>query len=466
MKYNLRVFDDRGAIMRLQLNILLSFLLFSTFTWAKPSDVNNSDIYLTHNLTITNSDSPEEQPDDGEVVETSDGESAEEQETTPAATQAPDLTNFVFNIDPSLNMSLGYEVSQGDVHLIIEMDHNPTQDQFVFGFHKISPDFAISQVIFENKHFGFNNKSVALLPMIEVQNLGTDSVKFILGTKVNRTHQRINLTKILKEQADKGLLRGSEGQVFSYDDIMEIQVFAKQPMNSNAPSAKKFVYLGIPMPESNNSKIQQIFGEQVLADLTEIATYEVGDTVQIQPGYKIPYRSKDTQWVLRPELNGSEDLITYELIANPKVGDRFSVPKSVEVNPQILPKLKSGYLWVLVEESEESMTFMMAQESAKLSPSIMIKYTKSIIATLDSANQKGQDLRAALINYLENSPLQFQPERLTQVADSILGLNQMQQILQLLMQEQYNYPVLNLNAETTATESSSASQCTSFLSIY
>jgi hypothetical protein len=290
--FNQTVFDDRGAIMSLNLYFLLIFLLLSPTSWAAASESNEAIINkVLKNLTSSDDESsPEASDSEGESVDESSDEATDEAESAanqPATSnQAPDLTNFVFNIDPSLNMSLGYEVSQGDVHLIIEMDHNPTQDQFVFGFHKINPDYGISQVIFENKQFGFNNKSVALLPMIEVQNLGTDSVKFILGTQVNRTHQRINLTKILKEQADKGLLRGSEGQIFSYDEVMEIQVFAKQPINNNSESAKKFVYLGIPMPESNNSKIQQIFGEQVLADLTEIATYEAGDTVQIQSGFK------------------------------------------------------------------------------------------------------------------------------------------------------------------------------------
>ncbi len=346
-------------------------------------------------------------------------------------------------------MSIGFEIINGEVFLILEMDHNPTQDEFTFGFYKAYPEVKKFNVIKENKSFGFNNKPVALLPMIEIHNSETGAVKFISDSEVYRTHQRINISDLVKEQSDLGILRDPEGKLYRYDDILEIQVLALKAFNESRPSIREYKSLKIPFRETKEGQIHQIYGTEPLTDLSEIGRYNVGDKIQIGVEFKIPYHSKDTQWVIRPEQSDAE-LLTYELILNPKVGDRFTVPSNGLNLEQVLPQLKSGYFWFPLEVTESATNYVMAPENAKLSPNIIYKYIQSMLKNVGSAHQNGQDINQALKDFLKNSPLKIRPDRLEFVTEEISKMNQIEPILQLLMTEQYNFPVLqtpNLDSE-------------------
>lgn len=398
----------------------------------------------------------------GSEPEVKSGTESENTTKTKEATQAsealvaPDLSSLVFYMEPSLNMSLGYELSDGDVHLILEMDHNPTLGQFIFGFHNFYPDHKVSNVIFENHQFGFNNKPVTLLPMIEVQNMGQDSVKFILGTQKFRTHQRINLSKILRYQSDRGLLLDQSGTRYKYDDILEIKIYASKPFNENRQSVRDYSYMSIPVQGVSANEVHQIYGHQVLADKQELTSYQIGDQIQLGPEFKIPYRSKNTQWIVRPELS-QKDLLTYELVGNPQVGDTYTLLSQFIGFSKALPKLKKGFMWVILDEQEDFVTYIMAKEQPKLSTNIMLKYVQRMLMDLAPIHQNGEDLSQALANYLSHSPLPIRASRLTEVTEQILKLEDPQDILNFLNHEQYNYPIIESEIQFEA------GQCQSFL---
>lgn len=380
------------------------------------------------------------------------------QPNTRTATQ-PDISSLLFYLDPNLNLSMGFEVNHGEVHLIIEVDHNPTQDQFVFTFSSLYPDLQPVSVIKENLRFGFQNKPVAMLPMIEIQNLGSDSVKYIPGSETFRTHQRINLSKILKEQSDLGRLMDTSGQKYRYEDIVEIRIYALKPFNEGRPSVNDFKLISIPFQGVRDSQIHQILGTQPLADFNEQGKYKVGDQIQLSPQHKLPHRSKDTQWVVLPDLS-DPNLLTYELIHNPIVGEKITVSVSAIGFPKVLPKLKSGYFWFQMEEVDGRVTFVMAEEKAKLSPSILLKYIQAMTLVLDNANRNGQDLKESLIAFFKTTPIQIRLDRLEIVVGEILKLNtnEFGSVLQVLMFEQYHFPVIKNTGS-----SESQSQCVQFL---
>lgn len=422
-----------------------------------------------------NSNSQDETTEESKSVDSSkdsteegDKESTEESsEETPAKAEAEnqavpqaivDPTKVVYILDPALNISIGYEVNDGDVHLIVEMDHNPSKDEFIFDFQRLSNmKEIISSVLMENQRFGFKNRPVAMMPLIEVQNMNTGAVKFILGANNYRTYQRVNLSKILRAKSDRGQLIDPSKMAYDFEDIKEIQIITKTGINDRSQVPVLFNYLSIPLDSAVPNVVHQIYGTQTLADISELGKYNVGDLIQVEEGYKMPYRSKDTQWVMRPELTEGETA-TYQLIENPKLGDRYTLPAAVANWHLGLPKLKEGYVWVLFDETSEERAFVMAQDSAKLSPKILVKYIKGMAATLDSAYQKGQDLAKTLTSFFQKSPIQIQAHRLPIVVETLLSMNDIDQMLKFLMLEQRNYPVIELS-----TDRSNANQCSAFL---
>ncbi len=407
---------------------------------------------------------------DAQPKETSKPEAQKESVTSTASPKVnaddakaskPDLAAMLFYLDPSLNVSLGYEVSEGDVHLIVEMDHNPTRNEFVFSFEHVIQGFRIDTVGLGNAHFGFHNLPTALLPMIEIEKPENSSAKFILDEDNFRTHQRINLTAVLRDLSNKGLLIDTENNDFLVGDIKDFQITVK--MSNSESSLQKISKLKISSSGSVPDKIIQIYGQQQLAELLELKNYEVGEFIQLPQDYKIPYRSKDTQWIIIPDQS-TESYVTYQLIANPKVGDQYRIPLSSENINRVLPKLKKGYIWFDLERTETEITYLMIDDSVKVNPNVLIRYLKNMFVNLQKDEVKGIDSTASVLRSLAQMPFTLRSERLEVIVPEILAAQDPNEIMKILMIEQYQYPVIKIDSTLQGSKaSSSVNQCLSFL---
>jgi hypothetical protein len=376
-------------------------------------------------------------------------------ENTPRAPM--DLNSYIFNLDPSLNISLGLEINKGDIFLIIEMDHNPTRSEFTFRYDVLVPGFKAAIVNLENQQFGFHNKPVARLPMIELEPSTTSSAKFIIGSETHRTYQRVNLSKVLRELFNSGLLLDENALLHNVSDIMEIAILTNRPISQDSNIRTMNEVRILPGKYSEN-KVYQIFGDQILADISEQAEYQVGDQIKLKPNYKIPHRSSDTQWIILPE-NSNEDFLVYQLIANPKVGDLYTIPAIAEGMERVLPKLKQGYVWVKLSQDENSITYSLAQTNAILSPSILLRYIRSMIIAVTAAEEKKSDPIPLIKEHILKIPIKFQQDRLENLFKTIETSTSVEEMVRALMIEQYYFPNIEI-APTT-----SVNQCAGYLNL-
>lgn len=400
----------------------------------------------------------QEKPSADEESVVSNTAAKETQVSPKVADPKPDLASMIFYLDPSLNLSLGFEINDGDVHLIVEMDHNPTRNEFVFSFDKVIPNLRIDTVGLGNASFGFHNLPIAFLPMIEIDSPQTSSAKFILGEDNFRTHQRVNLTKILRELANKGMLIDTEGNDYEVSMIKDFEITVKVSPTSES-KARKIHKLRISTSGASQDKIIQIYGEQKLAELVELHIYEVGDVIQLPQGYKIPYRSKSTQWVIKPEQS-TDTHFSYQLINNPNVGDQYTIPVAAENIERVLPKVKKGYMWFESERTETEITYLMIQESVKFNPNILYRYLKNMFSNLEKDEALGIDSTTSVLKSLSQMPISFRSERLEVIVPQILAAEDPSQIMQILMMEQYYYPVIKVDS---LNKNQSINQCSGFL---
>lgn len=351
-----------------------------------------------------------------------------------------DLPSKVFSLDPSLNISLGVEVTNGETYLIIEMDHNPLRNGFIFRFDLLYPGLKTDTVALKNEFFGFKNRPVAQLPLIEVE---SENARFITNSSKHRTHQRVNLSKVLRELEDIGRLMTADEQKYSPNDIKEYLLLVKKPSSKNG---KDFSLSTLQINPSTLEidKIHQIYGSETLTDLKELNSYKVGDVISVPQDHKMPYRSHSTQWVLLPKKSTSSKSV-YKLISNPQVGDQYKVSTSFENLEKALPKAKAGFLWVKVNEENGVSTFSLARENAKLSPNVLMKYLKHFSKNVALESQNGVDIEAHLPELLKKYiPIDFIEERLPALADTFINAKHPTEMLVALMQEQEMSPSVDL----------------------
>ncbi len=368
----------------------------------------------------------------------------------------PKLSSFLFQLDSAFNISLGVERNNNDTYLIIEMDHNPSRNEFVFRYDTVAPGRITSLVVLKSQAFGFNNKPVAVLPMIEIESPNNSSAKFIVDSKNQRTHQRVNLSKVLRDLYAKSLLLSLDGKSHNPEYIEEINILTLRPI-SEEKLATEFYEIKIPFRTFKEDQVIQIFGSEPLAELSEPAEFKIGEQIKLKPNFKIPHRSKSTQWIIKPTQN-SGDYLVYELIENPKLGDQYTIPSIAENVDRVLPKTKNGQLWVKVAQTSSSITYKLRNPNTKLNPSILYRYIKTFITSVDKEIQSGSAPASAVIKSLPLIPIKILDNRVAEVANSILSINPtnpLEQILEVLINEQDH--TLNSEIETEA------SSCTVYL---
>ena len=156
------------------------------------------------------------------------------------------ITDLVFTDSEDLNTSLALRNENGRYYLIIEVDHNLSRNQFVLRPADVGVrDIVQAQVVKENLAFGFKNKFSALLPLIEAstpENSEVNESIYSLPSQVNRTQQHIDITEVLKQNANSGLLIDTDGVSYSLSDVASVSFFIGvnvdgRPKSFETPSA-------------------------------------------------------------------------------------------------------------------------------------------------------------------------------------------------------------------------------------
>lgn len=350
-----------------------------------------------------------------------------------AATQPQlDLGSFLFFENAELNFSLGLEKTKGEVFLILEMDHNPSRNEFVLRFDRVAQDVKVQMLQRENAFFGFNNKLVLNLPLIEVNTVNPHSARFVMDAENHRTSQRINLTKLMNELAKETMLFDEKGNLYRAEDIREVILMTKKSFIEKG-EGQVLNQTRIVLDELQNERIVQLIGEKPLSDIVDAKRYRVGNNIKLREGYKLPHRTADTQWVALPHLSTSE-YVTYKLVKNPELGQRYLVKSGLELSERVLPKIPEGLQWVKEAESAKQTVYVLKEKFTGVSSQTLARYVNSLVMSL--AQSTPETALSSVLTSLRMMPLQMEEARMESMAKSILTLESPEQVLDFLTKEQ------------------------------
>lgn len=404
-------------------------------------------------LTSEDSDSS---PEEGSSVEVT-GEAVTQQ--AQVKSQNINYLSYLFNLDSSLDLSLGVEIVNGETFLIIEMDHNPSRNEFVFGFNYVAPHQQHVSVQLDNAPFGFKNKISAKLPMLEMEAQDSSHTKFIKDAQNSRTTQRVNMSKIVRRLSDAFGLIDRDGTHYMDSDIDSLSILMTKPL-SNESKINNVHEIKITIPGLTEGQIHQIHGTKLLSDLNEQTKYSVGATIIVKPNYKIPNAPVGAQWVLIPKRNETKDL-TYKLIQDPKIGDEFSISTFAENILGALPSLEGNLVWTKVRTTAKKSIYKIVAQKEKLSPSVLLRYTNNVLRQIPTDVKSGITLEDAIKKAMQSSPILYLESRLPEITATIAQANSISEVVGKLLAEQELY--FKFKAQEQQTTTSQANMCSSFL---
>lgn len=382
--------------------LILSTCLFAQFTWADEAPAEEA---------------PQEQESEAKEAE---------------AKEKPfDINTLIFKAEAELNFSAGIERKNGEIFLIVEMDHNISRNRFILGL-----EFMQGQpiaVMRESLAYGFANKPVVYLPLIEAPaeaGLNNESVKFLADSSNNRTYQRINLTEVLNGLSSQGrLVDVRTGDLFQAKEIMELSLLVLEAKGENAPmdmSPLRFL-----LDSLKEGEILQLKGNQPLSDLSERSQFKLGSTVSLEANYKLPKAKEGQHWKpVSVEANGE---IVYKLTKNPsKIGESYALPKGLGF--EFLPETPKGLMWLSTGEANSVQQFQLIEAYNGLSPNILGRYVMALVQSLEQVTTEAE-FNNKIEEFFKKLPFEIEEGRKEQLIERMKTGN-IEMFLPLLMREQ------------------------------
>ena len=363
------------------------------------------------------------------------------QDTKP---ESIDLREFVLNLEPDLKFSMGVERQNGELYLIIEMDHNPGRNSIVLTPEQAGIKPQLVGVARGNRRIGFNNDPFVLLPILEVTGVeGTDRpTRFISGSKEMRTQQKINLTEVVEALAVAGrLFDPVNGSLYKASDIEKVGLIVSEAKEGghNKVEVIKFAFADV-----KESEVLQIKGEVPLSDIEEKSRYVIGDRVEVKVDFKVPAAGRGTHWSL--QSFSSDGSANYKLVPMPKLGDKYSLP--IEAAASFLPKAKKGTQWVKLSENNKRQVFQLVETVKLVGESVLARYVEAYNTSVKGRSKIEASLSTA--DFIKNLPFKVPKEFRSSVV-KIITEAEPGQILPLLIQLQKQLPVAEVeNAKTPA----------------
>jgi hypothetical protein len=150
------------------------------------------------------------------------------------------IDSLMFRDFADLDTSFAIRKEDGRIFLIIEIDHNIHGNYFVLNPAQAGIDKAGETIVAkENLAFGFNNKNVVYLPVLEMAANYQRTDLFVLNKANNRTQQQIDITKLLNAASVANSMVDVNSGTYSLSDIHEI-AFGFKVSKTDGPTNLEF----------------------------------------------------------------------------------------------------------------------------------------------------------------------------------------------------------------------------------
>lgn len=201
------------------------------------------------------------------------------------------IEDLVYTDVEDLNTTLAVRNEKGRYYLIVEVGHNPNRNHFVLrpadvGVNSVGQ----AKIVKENLAFGYQNKFTALLPLIEASTPEEAKVNeniYSLPGSENRTQQHIDITELLRQNANIGLLRDEEGVAYALKDVSSVS-FLMGVKTDGQP--KRFETPSINLEDVNDGETLLIHGSKPVFEIP-IRPYEspIVEKLKLSPGVLARY---------------------------------------------------------------------------------------------------------------------------------------------------------------------------------